>query len=155
TARPTTKSATPPLPSAAQPNRMALDAQKALLKDYCQGCHNENLKSGGMTLTSLDLAHPEQTPELAEKLIRKVRVGLMPPVNATKRPDRETAMLFVTTLESEMDRAAALHPNPGTRPFQRLTRDEYAHSIKDLLGIDVDVAQFLPAETLMARLDNS
>jgi len=141
-------------PQAPKPNLMPLDAQTTLVKQYCQGCHNETTKSGGMTLTSLDLAHPEQTPELAEKVIRKVRVGLMPPVNATRRPDRETAMLFVRTLESEMDRAALLHPNPGTRPFQRLTRDEYAHSVRDLLGIEVDVAQFLPADTLSDGLDN-
>src|SRR5262249_10673318 len=96
----------------------------------------------------------EQNPELAEKVIRKVRVGLMPPVTATKRPDRETALQFVTTLETEMDRAAALHPNPGTRPFQRLTRDEYAPALKELRGMGVDVGQFLPTARLSDGLDN-
>jgi hypothetical protein len=150
----TPKPATPVAAHTTASNLMPVEAQAALIKQYCQGCHNENLKSGGMTLATLDLAHPEQNAELAEKVIRKVRVGLMPPVTATKRPDRETAMQFVTTLETEMDRASALHPNPGTRPFQRLTRDEYAHSVKDLLGIDVDVAQFLPPDTLSDGLDN-
>src|SRR5262245_54477097 len=62
------------------PALMTVDARNAFVKQYCQGCHNETLKSGGMTLTSLDLAHPEKNGELAEKVIRKVRVGMMPPV---------------------------------------------------------------------------
>ncbi len=124
-----------------------------MVKQYCSGCHNDDAKKGGMTLTSLDLAHPDRNPELAEKVIRKLRTGLMPPVNM-KRPDRDVVLNFVSTLETEMDRAAALHPNPGTRPFQRLTRDEYARSIHDLLGIDVDVAEFLPPDSLSDGLDN-
>jgi mono/diheme cytochrome c family protein len=136
------------------PATMSPESRDAFVKQYCQGCHNPNLKSGGMTLTSLDLAHPDQNGELAEKVIRKVRVGMMPPATARTRPDHDTAMAFVTALESDMDRAAALHPNPGSRPFQRLTRDEYARSVRDLLGIDVDVAQFLPPDTLSDGLDN-
>src|SRR5262245_7870803 len=115
---------------------MPLESQTALVKEYCSGCHNEKIKSGGMTLTDLDLAHVDQNPVLAEKVIRKVKTGLMPPSVATKRPDLETRKAFVTTLEAQMDMLAVLHPNPGSRPFQRLTRTEYARSIHDLLGID-------------------
>ncbi len=135
-------------------NLMPVDARNAFVKQYCSGCHNDTQKSGGMTLTGLDMAHPEQNGELSEKVIRKLRAGLMPPANASKKPDPETARLLVTTLESEVDKAAALRPNPGSRPFQRLTRDEYARSVRDLLGIDVDVAQFLPPDTLSDGLDN-
>src|ERR1041385_3644843 len=74
------------------PEGMPLESQQALVKQYCSGCHNEKLKSGGMTLTALDLAHAEKTPELAEKVIRKLRVGLMPPVGSP-RPDAETLKL--------------------------------------------------------------
>src|SRR6476620_4567260 len=101
------------------PALMTVEARNAFVKQYCQGCHNEQLKSGGMTLTSLDLAHPDQNGELAEKVIRKVRVGMMPPVSAKVKPDFETAKAFVLALESDMDKLAALHPNPGTRPFRR------------------------------------
>src|SRR5438270_672544 len=100
---------------------MPIDAQQALTKQYCSGCHNPKLKSGNMSLADLDLAHPEKSPELAERVIRKLRVGLMPPVGSA-RPAADTMKLFVTTLESEMDREATLHPNPGKRGFQRLTR---------------------------------
>jgi len=138
---------------AVSPGAMSLDAQTALVKKYCVGCHNDTTRSGGMTLTELDLAHPDKTPELAEKVIRKVRVGLMPKVGSP-RPDMDTLRTFAASLESAIDKTAALHPNPGSRPFQRLTRDEYAHSVHDLLGIDVDVAKFLPPDSLSDGLDN-
>jgi len=135
-------------------NLMPLADQRAFISQYCTGCHNDTARVGGMSLTSLDLVHPDQTAELAEKVIKKLRTGLMPPATATKRPPQETAKLFRKTLESELDQAAALHPNPGGRPFQRLTRDEYARSIRQLLGIDIDVAKYLPADTLSDGLDN-
>jgi hypothetical protein len=154
---PSQTTAAPAKPAGTAPsavaNMMPAESQNALLKTYCSGCHNDNTKSGGMTLTKFDVAHAEQTPELAEKMIKKLRAGLMPPAGL-KRPDKDTVKAFVTTLETTMDRTAALRPNPGSRPFQRLTRTEYARSIHDLLGIDEDVEALLPADTLSDGLDN-
>ena len=135
------------------PSAMTVEAQQALVKQYCAGCHNQNLKSGGMSLTDLDLAHVENNPELAEKVIKKLRVGLMPP-SGRPRPEAATMKSFVSALETTLDRTAALNPNPGFRPFQRLTRTEYALSVRDLLGIDVDVAALLPPDTLSDGFDN-
>jgi len=132
---------------------MTLEAQAALINKYCAGCHNDKIKSGNMSLAQLDLAHVEKTPELTEKIIRKVRVGLMPKAGSP-RPDMETLRLFASSLEAIMDRNAALHPAIGSRPFQRLTRDEYANSVRDLLGMEVDVAKFLPPDRLSDGLDN-
>src|SRR5215471_8960282 len=98
---------------------MTTEAQTALLNKYCTGCHNDKSKAGNMSLSQFDAAHPENTPELAEKIIRKTRVGLMPKPGSP-RPDTETLRTFAGSLEIAMDRAAALHPNPGSRPFQRL-----------------------------------
>jgi len=126
---------------------MPVESQQALVKQYCSLCHNEMLRSGGMSLTELDLSHPEKNPELAEKVIKKLRVGLMPPPGRP-RPDMEVTKSFVTTLESAMDREAVLHPNPGKRGFQRLTRTEYARSIQELFGIEEDVAALLPPDSL-------
>ncbi len=53
-----------------------------------------------------------------------------------------------------LDRAAALRPNPGRRPFQRLNRAEYASAVRDLLGIDVDVSALLPPDTISHGFDN-
>jgi hypothetical protein len=105
------------------------ESQSAIMKQYCVNCHNDTLKSGGMTLTAFDVVHPEKSPELTEKIIHKLRTGMMPKIGAP-RPPAETLKAFAASLETTMDRTSALHPNPGSRPFQRLTRDEYAHSIR-------------------------
>src|SRR5262245_49037888 len=133
---------------------MPLEAQQALLQQNCRGCHNDTLKSGSMTLTSLDLAHVDKNPELAEKIIKKLRTGLMPPATASRRPDRAAALSFVKTLETQLDKTAALSPNPGTKLFQRLTRDEYGRSIGALFGIEVDVEKYLPKNKVREGMDN-
>ena len=142
-----------PASGTAGANTMPVDAQNALVAQYCTSCHNDKTRSGGMTLTSLNLAHPDQNPELAEKVIRKLRAGMMPPPGA-KRPDLEMTRTFATALENAIDKVAAVHPNPGWRSFQRLSQAEYARSIHDLLGIDVDVSTFLPPDSLHDGFDN-
>src|SRR6185295_2676452 len=111
--------------------------QNAMVAEYCAGCHNDKAKTGGMTLTSINLAHAEQNAPLAEKMIRKLRAGMMPPAGA-KRPDAAAIQALAASLEAAVDKASASHPNPGTRSFQRLSQTEYARSIRDLLGIDID-----------------
>jgi len=137
----------------AQTAPMTVEAQTALIKEYCAGCHNDTAKQGGMSLAALNLAHPEQTAELAEKVIRKLRAGMMPPPGL-KRPSLETSKAFATTLETSIDKAAALRPNPGWRSFQRLSQAEYARSVQDLLGISVDVSTVLPPDSLHDGYDN-
>jgi hypothetical protein len=132
---------------------MTVDAQTALVKQYCMGCHNDTAKSGGIALSELDLAHPDKTAALAEKVLRQVKGGQMPKIGAP-RPAPEMLKSFATTLATSIDRAAALNVNPGSRPFQRLTRTEYANSVKDLLGVEVDVAALLPPDTVSEGFDN-
>src|SRR5262249_11818063 len=132
---------------------MSVESQNALVTQYCTSCHNDKARSGGMTLTNLNLAHPDQNVELAEKVIRKLRAGMMPPPGA-KRPDVETSKAFATALENAIDKAAGAHPNPGWRSFQRLSQAEYARSIHDLLGIDADVTTLLPPDSLHDGFDN-
>src|SRR5271169_4181833 len=124
-----------------------------LIDQYCVGCHNERLKSGGFSWTNVDLAHPEQSAELTEKVIRKVRAGLMPPAGLP-RPDAARMKAFAATLETSIDRAAALHPNPGRPALHRLNRTEYANVIHDLLNVDVDVMPLLPADDMSHGFDN-
>src|SRR5438477_1576660 len=94
--RTTTVSATP---STQAVPAMPLEAQNAMVKQYCSGCHNDKLKTGDMSLTQIDLAHPEKNPELAEKMIRKLRVGVMPPAG-NPRPPAATSKAFVSSLEA-------------------------------------------------------
>jgi hypothetical protein len=129
------------------------ESQTALVKQYCVSCHNDRAKTGGLTLASFDVAAAADNAAVAEKMIRKLRAGMMPPAGA-KRPDEATIDGLAAALESRIDKAASMSPNPGWRPFQRLNRAEYARSVHDLLGIDVDVSQFLPPDTVSHGFDN-
>src|SRR5262245_42502866 len=143
---------TKPAPAAPAPG-LSTDAQNQLVKQYCTGCHSERGKAGGLSLATFDAAQIENHTEVGEKMIRKLRAGMMPPPPA-RRPDAETMSAFVTALETRIDAAAAPNPNPGWRPFQRLNRSEYARAVKDVVGIDVDVNSFLPPDTISAGFDN-
>ena len=127
--------------------------QTALVKQYCVTCHNDRSKAGQMSLQSFDAAKLEEQGELAEKMIRKLRSGMMPPAGA-RRPEPAVMTALLSTFESRMDKHAALHPNPGSRPFQRLNRAEYANAVRDLLNLDVDVSPYLPPDTISHGFDN-
>ena len=130
-----------------------VESQTVLVKQYCAGCHSEKGKAGGLTLASFDASRIEQTPDVAEKMIRKLRAGMMPPPGA-RRPAGDALKDFTIALETRIDTAAALKPNPGRRTFQRLNRAEYERSVRDLLDLDVDVNAFLPPDTMSAGFDN-
>ena len=132
---------------------LAVDSQNQLVKQYCAGCHSERGKAGGLNLASFDAAKVEEHADITEKMIRKLRTGMMPPPNA-RRPEPALIASFVDTLENRIDAAAALNPNPGWRPFQRLNRAEYQRAVRDLVGIDVDVTAFLPPDTISRGFDN-
>jgi mono/diheme cytochrome c family protein len=127
--------------------------QTALVKQYCVTCHNDRSKAGQMSLQSFDAAELEEHGELTEKIIRKLRSGMMPPSGA-RRPEPAVLSGLLSSFESRMDRHAALNPNPGSRPFQRLNRAEYANAVRDLLSVDVDVSTYLPADTISHGFDN-
>jgi hypothetical protein len=127
--------------------------QTALVKQYCATCHNDRSKAGQLSLQSFDAAKLEEHGELAEKMIRKLRAGMMPPSGA-RRPEPAVLTALLSNFESRMDKHAALNPNPGFRPFQRLNRAEYANAIRDLLNLDVDVSTYLPPDTISHGFDN-
>ena len=128
-------------------------AQRAFLNQYCAYCHSDKLKSGSMTLTKLDLEHIDQSAELAEKVVRKLRVGLMPPPGMP-RPARELVIAFAGSLEAGLDQAANLHPNAGRPALHRLNRTEYVNSVRDLLAVPVDVSALLPPDDMSHGFDN-
>jgi cytochrome c553 len=130
------------------------DAQNSLVATNCATCHDDEAKTGGLTLEHFDAGTIDQHADTAEKMIRKLRAGMMPPPTVKDRPDSATLNAFAASLEARIDRAAALHPNPGRRSFQRLNRAEYGRAIHDLLDIDVDVNAFLPADTVSHGFDN-
>ena len=138
---------------AGQAYSQTIVARQALVKKYCAGCHNDSAMAGGMTLTKLDLVHPWQNSELAEKTIRKVRAGMMPPAGLP-RPSVVEMKGFAASLENSIDVWASAHPNPGRPALHRLNRTEYANSIRDLLALDIDPAALLPVDDMTHGFDN-
>lgn len=143
-----TLSLTPITPSVTAP----IDSAR-VIDDYCITCHDNDKEKGGLTLEKFDPARAEQHPEIAEKMIRKLRAGMMPPAGSD-RPEPSVLAALAASLETRLDTIAAAKPNPGRRAFQRLNRAEYANAIRDLVGLDVDVSTFLPPDTVSHNFDN-
>src|SRR5439155_13418763 len=100
-------------------NLSSIESQRALVDLYCVGCHNDKLKSGGFSWTALDLSHPDQNVELAEKVIHKLRAGMMPPAGA-RRPDPAAAKALAAALETRIDQAADARHNAHPPELHRL-----------------------------------
>ncbi len=136
--------------SAAPP---ALGVQ-AIVSTYCVTCHNDKLKTGGLALDRPELADIAAHADVWEKVIRKVRTGMMPPAGAP-RPNVAERDELLSSLVATLDAAARTRPNPGRPLVHRLNRAEYANAIRDLLALDVDVSTMLPADDSSAGFDNN
>jgi mono/diheme cytochrome c family protein len=128
-------------------------ASQGVVGKYCIGCHNDRTKSGELSLEHADLTDIPKGAETWEKVIRKVRAGMMPPAGMP-RPDAATLNAFVAHLESSIDRAAAASPRPGRTALHRLNRAEYANAIRDLLALDIDATALLPPDDESSGFDN-
>ena len=131
----------------------AEDGTNDVVAEYCTRCHSERMRRGDLVLEGFDVANAPQNGAIVEKMIRKLRAGMMPPSGA-RRPDPVVLAEVASDLESTLDKAAERNPNPGTRMFQRLNRAEYHNTIRELFGIEVDVSTFLPLDTKSANFDN-
>jgi hypothetical protein len=126
-------------------------SSRALVDKYCVTCHNTRARTAGLVLEGFDLAQVVEHAEIAEKVVRKVRAGLMPPTNMPRPSPAELAG-FVTWMETELDRKSVTHlPAPG---LHRLNRTEYTNAIRDLLALEVDATKFLPADDSTRGFDN-
>ena len=134
-----------------------LDMQAAdandVVQQYCVRCHSDRRMTGNLSLEDFDFASVSTRAETAERMVLKLRAGMMPPQGAN-RPPADTLLSLVEALEHTLDSAAAVNPNPGIRSFQRLNRAEYEASIRDLLDLDIEASAFLPLDTKSANFDN-
>jgi len=136
----------PPVQSNAAPN-------PALLKQYCVTCHSERLKTGGLVLEGLDTAKVAPEGETWEKVVRKIRTGMMPPSGAP-RPSRTELDSFAGALEARLDAARVPGAHLESSTLHRLNRTEYANAVRDLLTIDADVSTLLPGDGSSQGFDN-
>ena len=129
------------------------DVLTAVVQRNCVICHNDVALTADLSLQHLDVAKVSEKGEIGEKMVRKLRAGMMPPPGMP-RPAGDTLVALAEALERNLDAFAARNPNPGDRPFQRLNRAEYTSSIRELLGLDIDAGKWLPLDTKSANFDN-
>ena len=157
-ARPSAQQPAPPAKSA-QPSSpigavSAASSQRQTLDRYCVTCHNQRLVTAGLKLDDADVANPGAGAEIWEKVVRKLRTGIMPPPNMPQ-PSMDDRVALLSWLETSLDKAAAAKPNPGrTETLRRLNRTEYQNAIRDLLAVDIDAASLLPADESGHGFDN-
>ena len=124
-----------------------------VIQGTCVRCHNDRRLSGNLSLVGFDIDEADQNAEIAERMIRKLRAGMMPPVGV-RRPGGDTLQTVVEELERVIDSRVSRNPNPGTRTFQRLNRAEYERAIRDLLLLEVDASEWLQNDQMSANFDN-
>ena len=129
------------------------DSLTAVVQEYCVNCHNDTRLRGNLTLEDFEVEGAVEWAETAEKMIVKLRAGMMP-LPGARRPSPDTLLALVETLETLIDEAAAVNPNPGRRTFQRMNRAEYSRSVEDLLALKVDAGDYLPLDPTSANFDN-
>ena len=124
-----------------------------VVRGTCATCHNDRARRGNLSLEGFDATAAADAPDVAERMVRKLRAGMMPPPGP-RRPSEAALRALAETLERQLDDAAGIAPDPGGRPFQRLNRAEYARAVRDLLALDVDAGDWLPLDQMSANFDN-
>ncbi len=151
-------------PAPAQQTKQAakkMSESRAFVTRYCEGCHNQAAKNSKndiireagrkLTLDAMDIDDVSKDPETWEKVVRKLRAGMMPP-SGLPRPPADQFEHFISGLENKLDAAVVKEiPPPG---LHRMNRNEYAHVVQDLLGIEIDPAKYLPSDDVTRGFDN-
>jgi cytochrome c551/c552 len=128
-------------------------ATATVVNQYCVFCHNQKLKTAGVTLDNLDPAKVGANAEVWEKVLRKVSTGQMPPAGMP-HPKPDVVKSFDEWLTAELDHGASAHPNPGRPTIHRLNRAEYSNAVRDLLALDIKPGAKLPTDDSGYGFDN-
>ena len=144
--RPQDTAAGPTVPAASA-------ADQAVVDRYCVTCHNARVRTAGLALDAVRIADAARDTATWEKVVRKVRTGMMTPSGAP-RPDRAMLDRLASAVEGQIDRAAAAAPNPGAPALHRMNRTEYGNAVRDLLDLPIDAAALLPGDDSSEGFDN-
>ena len=134
-------------------HRLSVIDENTVIQEYCVRCHSDRRLRGNLSLESFDMEQPHLQGEVAEKMVVKLRAGMMPPAGV-RRPPEDSLTFLASSLEERLDEVTRENPNPGRRTFQRLNRAEYEASILDLFQIHIDASAYLPTETISDNFDN-
>ena len=143
-------------PSAADPATLAALTpadHKGMMMRYCTGCHNDKLKTAGMSVVPLDPNNLTANLDTWEKILRRVSLGEMP-LRGAPRPPKERLVAFTSWLETSLDALGKAHPNPGRATVRRMNRTEYANAVRDLLALNVEFTKDMPADDTGYGFDN-
>src|SRR5687768_5005053 len=152
-ARPARVAGSPAAVTAAPQTARSTETPRALLDRYCVTCHSDRVKTANLSLQGLDLTKVADDAEVWEKVIRKMRAGVMPPPDLPRPPRAEYEGLR-DWLKAEIDRSAAARPTPGSVVLHRLNRTEYANAVRDLLDLKIDATTLLPPDDSANGFDN-
>jgi len=130
-----------------------VDSFQAQVKQYCATCHNDRLRTAGVSFDGLNLSKVGDNSALLERVLRKVKTGQMPPAGMP-RPDAKRTADFGNWLEAALDADAAARPNPGHPGVHRLNRAEYGNAIRDIFALDVEAGSQLPVDDSGYGFDN-
>jgi mono/diheme cytochrome c family protein len=140
----------------AQPSASASSpapAELATIKQYCVSCHNDRAKIGGVSFEGTTAESVTQRADVFEKAVRKLRGRVMPPPGA-RQPDAKAADSLIAWLEGSLDRAETKAHIPDRLVLHRLNRKEYTNAVRDLLAVEFDASEVLPADDVAEGFDN-
>src|SRR5688572_22219555 len=147
-------SAAAPVPRPAPAHEIPAATLTEVVRQYCVVCHNDQMMTGNVSFQTIEVERAAEFAPIAERMIRKLRAGMMPPPGAP-RPSPDTLLALVETLERKVDEAAKVSPNLGERRFTRITTAEYERIAKDLLDLEVDATRWLPTDVKVGVFDNT
>ena len=148
-----TASQSSPAPQSAPAAAQSPDAQLATITQYCVGCHNDRAKIGGVSFEGVTADGIGQRAEVFEKAVRKLRGRVMPPPGA-RQPQGDATDSLIAWLEGSLDHAAGQKHIRDEVVLHRLNRKEYANAVRDLLAVDFDATEVLPADDAAEGFDN-
>src|SRR3954471_23594222 len=128
------------------------ESQWSTIQTYCFGCHNEFVKAGNLFLNELNAGSVPQQPEIFEKVVRKLSGRQMPPPGMLQ-PSQQEVDALIGWLETTLDKSGSARL-AGRVPVQRLNRTEYANAVQDLLAVEINPTQYLPADIAVEGFSN-
>ena len=128
------------------------EQQWAVVQSYCVSCHNTVVRAGDIMFDRLTAESVPEHAEIFEAAVHKLRGRLMPPPGS-RQPAQQEIDALVSWLESSIDESSEA-PVAGHVPVQRLNRTEYANAVKDLLAVEIDPEEYLPAEIEVGGFSN-